>query len=209
LAVKIKICGITRAEDAETLIRLRVDAMGLVFYEPSPRYVNRHVAEALSRIAESRVLRVGVFVDASQSIVQTLIDEVGLDALQFQGSEGPAYCASFGLPYLKAVRVSGPVDHKALERRFAAARALLLDASVPGLPGGTGHRFDWNQWPVKPSLNYMLAGGLTPRNVHAAIDRLQPWGVDVSSGVEGDTKGVKEAHRVQRFVEEVRRAPAG
>ena len=209
LSVKIKICGITRVQDAEALVRLRVDALGLVFYEPSPRYVNRDIARELSQVAVGHMLRVGVFVDASPDTVQSLIEQVGLDALQFQGAESPAFCASFGLPYLRALRVSGVVDHRDLEKRYAQAFAILLDASVPGRPGGTGHRFDWNQWPERPGLNYMLAGGLTPGNVGAAVERLRPWGVDVSSGVESGVKGIKEAGKMGRFVEEVRHAESG
>ena len=206
MSVQIKICGITRIEDAETLIRLHVDALGLVFHEPSPRYVSRDMARELSRAVQGNVLRVGIFVDSPAAAVQDTIEQVGLDILQFQGAETPAFCASFGLPYMKALRVSGPVDHGALEKRYSGALAILLDASVPGLPGGTGHRFDWDQWPERPGLNYMLAGGLTPDNVRRAVARLRPWGVDVSSGVESAVKGIKEAGRMRRFVEEVRRA---
>ncbi len=209
MSVKIKICGITRASDAQTLVRLRVDAVGLNFYEPSPRYVDLDTARDLSAIVAGRMLRVGVFVDASRARVQTTIDRVGLDALQFQGTENPDYCASFGLPYLRALRVSGTIDHAAQEKRYAQALAILLDASVPGLAGGTGHRFDWKQWPQRPGLNYMLAGGLTPENVGTAIERLRPWGVDVCSGVESAVKGIKEADRMRQFVAEVRRAGTG
>lgn len=209
LSVKIKICGITRAADAQTLIPLQVDAVGLNFYEPSPRYVEPDRARTLSRIVAGRMLRVGIFVDAPPATVQATIKTVGLDVLQFQGSESPAFCASFGLPYLRALRVSGTVDHGDLETRYADAHAILLDASVPGRAGGTGHSFDWNQWPRRPTLNYMLAGGLTPENVRAAIERLRPWGVDVCSGVESDVKGIKETGKIRRFVEEVRRAGTG
>ena len=209
MSVKIKICGITRVEDAETLVGLGVDALGLMFYEPSSRYVNRDSARELSRAVAGRILRVGVFVDALRTTVQSAIDHVGLDVLQFQGAETPAFCASFGLPYLRALRVAGRLDHQDLEKRYAQALAIMLDASVPGLAGGTGHRFDWNQWPQRPGLNYMLAGGLTPDNVRAAVQRLQPWAVDVSSGVESEVKGIKDSGKMRRFVEEVRRADSG
>ena len=209
MSVQIKICGITRIEDAETLTRLRVDALGLVFHEPSPRYVSHDMARELSRAVQGDVLRVGIFVDSPAAAVQDTVEQVGLDILQFQGAETPAFCASFGLPYMKALRVSGPVDHGALEKRYSGALAILLDASVPGIPGGTGHRFDWDQWPERPGLNYMLAGGLTPDNVRQAVARLRPWGVDVSSGVESPVQGIKEAGKIRRFVEEVRRAETG
>ena len=209
MSVKIKICGITRAEDAEALVRLGVDAIGLNFYEPSPRYVRPHYARELSRAVEGEMMRVGVFVDAPAATVQEAVEKVGLDVLQFQGAETPAYCASFGLPYMRAVRVRGTVDQEAMETRYSQALAILLDASVPGLRGGTGHRFDWNQWPERPGLNYMLAGGLTPENVRRAVERLRPWGVDVCTGVESSVKGIKEPDRMSRFVEEVRRAEVG
>ena len=209
MSVTIKICGITRIEDAEALLHLDVDALGLNFYEPSPRYVAPGLARELSRTVAGEMLRVGVFVDAPGATVRETVEEVGLDVLQFQGAESPAFCASFGLPYVKALRVSGRVDHADLEARYPAALAILLDASVPGLAGGTGHRFDWNQWPERPRLHYMLAGGLAPGNVGAAVQRLRPWGVDVCSGVEGPVKGVKNAGKVRRFVEEVRCAEAG
>lgn len=209
MSVTIKICGITRVQDAEALLHLPVDALGLVFYEPSPRYVSGDTARELSRVVAGQMLRVGVFVDAPRARVQGLIERVGLDALQFQGAESPAFCASFGLPYLRALRVSGAMDHGHLEKRYAQALAILLDAAVPGRVGGTGQAFDWNQWPERPSLNYMLAGGLTPDNVRGAIERLRPWGVDVSSGVESGVQGIKEAGKMRRFVEEVRRAEIG
>ena len=209
MSVKIKICGITRIEDAEALIGLGVDALGLMFYEPSGRYVSQDTARELSRVVVGKVLRVGVFVDSPPSTVQSAVDHVGLDVLQFQGEETPAFCASFGLPYVKALKVSGQVDHRDLEKRHARAFAIQLDASVPGLSGGTGHRFDWNQWPERPGLNYVLAGGLTPGNVREAVQRLRPWGVDVSSGVESGVKGIKESGKMRRFVEEVRRAQIG
>ena len=209
MSVKIKICGITRTEDAETLVRLGVDALGLIFYPPSPRYVCPEKARDLSRVVEGELLRVGVFVDAPAATVGEAVERVGLDVLQFQGAETPAYCASFGLPYLRALRVEETFDHRAVEARYRGALAIHLDASVPGLPGGTGQRFNWRQWPDRPGLNYMLAGGLTPENVGGAVERLRPWGVDVSTGVESPVKGVKDADRMSRFVEEVRRAEVG
>ena len=209
MSVKIKICGITRAEDAETLLRLNVDALGLVFYEPSPRYVGLRKARELSRAVEGEIMRVGVFAAAPAADVRKTIEQVRLDILQFQGPETPAFCASFGLPYVRALRVSGPVDLENLEKRYSKALAVQLDASVPGLPGGTGHRFDWDQWPERSTLNFMLAGGLTPENVRGAVELLRPWGVDVSSGVESPVKGIKEAGKMRRFVAEVRRAELG
>ncbi len=206
----LKICGITRLRDAETLIELGVNALGLMFYEPSPRYVPPRTAREIARRTAGSIRRVGVFVDAPATVVQGTIGLVGLDILQFQGNEPPAYCASFGLPYIKALRVSGVMDYRGVERDYADALAIHLDTFVAGaLPGGTGHRFDWRQWPKRPGLNYVLAGGLTPENVRGAVRALRPWGLDVSSGVESEVKGIKEPDMMRRFVEEVRRAEAG
>lgn len=202
--VKIKVCGITREEDAELLVGLGVDAMGFNFYEKSPRWISLEQARTLSAYVVGRVLRVGVFVNESRARVRELIDGVGLDVLQFHGAEDDADCASFGLPYLKAVRVRGPVDGVALQARFPNACALLLDTHVEDLPGGTGKAFDWSYWPETSNGKFMLAGGLTPDNVRGAIETVAPWGVDVSGGVEGTTRGQKDAERVARFVEEVR-----
>ena len=204
MAVKIKICGITRAEDLDVLMRLKVDAVGLVFAAGSPRQLSLGKARRLSGQARGQVVRVGVFADAKPAAVRDAIDEVGLDMLQFHGQEDAAYCASFGMAYLKAFRVSGAVDEPALRRRYADARALLLDAGT-----GSGKTFDWRHWPAEPSGPCVLAGGLAPDNVGRAVRLLRPWGVDVSSGVEGSRKGIKDVGKMTEFIAEARRAAAG
>ena len=204
MSVKIKICGITQAEDLEVLLRLGVDAMGLVFYEPSPRCLSVEGAQALSGLAEGRILRVGVFLDAAAESVRGAVAQVGLDLLQFHGDEDPAFCAGFGLPYMKAVPMAGPVDAAAWRRRYADACALLLDAGF-----GHGETFDWRHWPAEPPCNCVLAGGLGPHNVAGAVRRLNPWGLDVSSGVEGPVKGLKDVEKMTEFVRQARRAAAG
>ena len=204
MALKIKICGITRSEDLEAVMRLEVDAVGLMFAERSPRRLTLKQARPLAEQAEGRVARVGVFVDAQPAEVRSAIDEVGLDALQFHGQEDAAYCSAFGLPYLKAVPVSGAVDEAALRRRHPDACALLLDAGA----GGGGTVFDWRHWPAEPSGPCVLAGGLGPDNVGRAVRSLRPWGVDVSSNVEGARKGIKDAEKMTEFVKEARRAAA-
>ncbi len=204
MPLKIKICGITRAEDLEVLVRLEVDAVGLMFAEKSPRRLALEEARPLSELAQGRILRVGVFADAKPAAVQAAIDAVGLDALQFHGQEDAAYCAAFGLPYLKAFRVRGAVDESALRQRYADACALLLDAGAGG-----GQPFDWRHWPEAPSGPCILAGGLGPSNVGRAVRWLKPWGVDASSGVEGARKGVKDAAKMMDFVTEARHAAAG
>ncbi len=202
--VQIKVCGITREVDAELLIGLGVEAMGLNFYAESPRRISPEQAQTLSQYVGGRLLCVGVFVNESRVRVRELIDDVGLDVLQFHGDEYDAHCASFGLPYLKAVRVDGPVDGAALQMQYPNACAILLDTYVAGRPGGTGKAFDWSYWPQACEGKFILAGGLAPDNVRSAIDLVAPWGVDVSGGVEGSTRGQKDPERVARFVKEVR-----
>lgn len=204
MTVRIKICGITRAEDMEALLRLEVEAMGLVFYKPSPRCLSFEDARALSALAAGRILRVGVFLDAAAELVRGAVALVGLDLLQFHGDESPAFCAGFGLPYMKAVPMAGPVDAAAWRRRYPDACALLLDAGF-----GHGETFDWRHWPAEPPCNCVLAGGLGPRNVAGAVRRLNPWGLDVSSGVEGPVKGLKDVGKMTEFVREARHAAAG
>ena len=204
MALKIKICGITRSEDLEVLMRLKVDAVGLMFAEKSPRRLRLDDARRLSKQARGRILRVGVFADAEPAAVQAAIDEVGLDVLQFHGQEDAAYCGAFGLPYLKTKQVRGAVDEAALRRHYADACALLLDAGAGG-----GEAFDWRHWPAEPSGPCVLAGGLAPDNVGRAVRLLRPWGVDASTGVEGAAKGIKDERKMTDFVTEARRAAAG
>ncbi len=201
MSVRVKVCGITRADDMEHLLGLGVDAVGMMFAEGSPRRLSFDEARPLSQLAAGRIVRVGVFANAEAGTVQAAINQVGLDALQFHGAEEPTYCASFGLPYLKAVIVSGPVAEAALRRRFADACAILFDAG-----SGGGRTFAWRHWPADPVGKCILAGGLGPENVGRALAQLRPWGVDVSSGVEGPVKGVKDAAKIKQFVLEVQRA---
>jgi phosphoribosylanthranilate isomerase len=203
---RIKICGITRAQDADAVVRAGADALGLVFVDSSPRRVDPETAAAIARQVRGRIVRVGLFVDASHEFVESVLDVVSLDLLQFQGSEPGSVCRSFGLPYVKAVRVGAVVPIVELEAEYADACALQLDAYVPGKAGGTGQAFDWSLWPTSSRLPLVLAGGLDPDNVGAAVRRLRPWAVDVSGGVEGARKGEKDVQRIQRFITEVRRA---
>ncbi|MEQ8486885.1 MAG: phosphoribosylanthranilate isomerase [Pseudomonadales bacterium] len=208
MITRIKICGITRLEDAEVAVAAGADALGLNFATISPRRVPIAQAARIADHVAGAIRRVGLFVDAPAADVRAVIDAVALDVLQFQGEESGAWCGQFGLPYLKAIRVRGPLDLPALEAEYAGACALLLDAYVPGRPGGTGHQFDWALWPPQARLPLALAGGLTPDNVAEAVTRLRPWAVDVSGGVEGPVKGIKDADRVRRFIAEVRRCEA-
>jgi len=181
----------------------RADAIGLVFYEPSPRAVTTAQARALVRALPAFVSVVGLFVDAAAEEVQRVLDEVPLDLLQFHGNELPADCARFGRPWLKALAVRPGVDLVPLSVDYRDAAGLLLDAYEPGRPGGTGRAFDWGQIPAALSGRIILAGGLTPEKVAGAIRRVRPYAVDVSSGVEA-AKGIKDEAKMAAFMQGVR-----
>ena len=205
---RIKICGITRAEDAAAACAAGADALGFVFYAPSPRNVDPAVAAAIVARLPPFVATVGVFVDPEPHHVQAVLDVVSLDLLQFHGNETAELCASFARPYLKAVRMRPEIDLLEYARRFAPARGLLLDTFVSGgAHGGTGLRFDWNLVPRSLPLPIILSGGLDAGNIGEAVRMLRPWAVDVSSGVEA-AKGVKDPQRIRDFIAGVRDADA-
>ena len=201
----IKICGITRTQDALAAAGCGANAIGLVFYAQSPRYVTPERAAELIRVLPPFVMSVGLFVDAvAREVTQTLA-QARVDLLQFHGNESPAYCRQFGVPYLKALRVRAGLDLLQYARDYHDAKALLLDAYVEGTHGGTGATFDWALIPKNLPLPVVLSGGLTPENITAAIQAVRPWAVDVSSGVELQ-KGVKDAAKIAAFVTGVRNA---
>jgi phosphoribosylanthranilate isomerase len=201
----VKICGITRVEDGLAAARAGAHAIGLVFYPSSPRYVTPARAAEIVRALPPFVTTVGVFVDASAEDVRETIRRVPVALLQFQGSEPPDFCRQFGRPYVKAVRVRPGLDLLQYARDFHDARALLLDAYVEGLHGGSGVAFDWDLIPRAVPLPVILSGGLTPENVAEAVRRVRPTAVDVSSSVES-AKGVKDAARIAAFIKGVRNA---
>jgi phosphoribosylanthranilate isomerase len=206
MATRIKICGITREGDADAVVRAGADALGLVFVATSARRVGVAAAADIARRVRGRVTRVGLFVDAPEHEIRAVLDQVELDVLQFHGAESGELCRRFGLPYVKAVPVAGPLPMAELEAEYRDACALLLDAYVAGRAGGTGQTFDWSLWPEQARLPLVLAGGLDPTNVRTAVRRLRPWAVDVSGGVEGPRKGEKDAEKIEQFIAEVRRA---
>jgi phosphoribosylanthranilate isomerase len=212
-STRIKICGITRLQDAEAVLAAGADAIGLNFSPRSPRCVDVETASRLADAVADKVCVVGVFLDQPAAEVRRALDGVRLDLLQFHGNEDEAFCASFGVPYMKAHRVREPITAAALAADFPSAAWHLLDAYVPGKPGGTGEQFDWQFWPQNgagnPSLKLGLAGGLTPDNVARAIQHLHPDAVDVSGGVEGARKGEKDAGKMSAFVAAVRAADGG
>ncbi|MBK8162648.1 MAG: phosphoribosylanthranilate isomerase [Gammaproteobacteria bacterium] len=207
MRTRVKICGITRAEDAVTAAALGADAIGLVFYGQSPRCVDVARAAEIAAGLPVFVHAVGLFVDAGPAEIEAVLGRVRIDILQFHGDEPPSSCRIFGLPYIKAVRMRPGTDVRAEAERYHDARALLLDAYRPGTPGGTGATFPWGEIPARPGAHILLAGGLTPDNVADAIRAARPYGVDVSGGVES-ARGIKDAARMAAFFAAVRRVDA-
>lgn len=203
--VRSKICGITRIEDGLACARHGADAIGLVFYPPSPRNVTPAQACAIARALPPFVTTVALFVDPDPAQVETVLREVRPDVLQFHGNEGPQLCGSFGVPWLKAVRVKAGLNLVEYATRYSGAQGLLLDAYVEGQAGGTGQSFDWSLIPSDLPLPVVLSGGLDADNVSAAIRHVKPWAVDVSSGVEA-AKGIKSEAKIAAFMQGVRNA---
>ena len=203
---RIKICGITRKEDVRSAVDLGVDALGLVFYPPSPRYLTIERALELVREVPPFVTTVGLFVNAEAAAVRGLLDTVPLQLLQFHGDEDAAYCRQFGRPYIKAARMRPGLDLLEYAASFPDACGLLLDAYAEGF-GGAGQVFDWHLIPDRLPLPVILSGGLEAANIEAAIRAVRPWAVDVSSGVEC-SKGIKDAARIATFITGVCNADA-
>jgi phosphoribosylanthranilate isomerase len=208
---RIKICGITSVEDALGAAAAGADAIGLICYPPSPRFVPPEHASEIVRALPAFVAKVAVFVDPTRDEVARLLDAAPIDYLQFHGDEPGAFCASFGRAYLKAARVRPDLDLIEYLEPYAAAAAWLLDTYRADQHGGIGASFDWDLIPARLARPVVLSGGLDATNVGAAIRRIRPWAVDVSSGVEAEErgrarKGVKDMAKIERFVAEVRNA---
>ena len=201
----VKICGITRVQDGLSAAHAGAHAIGLVFYPPSPRFVSHDTAMDIIAALPPFVTTVGLFVDADRSTVVETLKRVPLSLLQFHGAESPEYCDSFGMPYIKAVRVRAGVDLLQYCDTYRSARGVLLDAYVEGMHGGTGSRFDWGLIPAAMPKPVILSGGLGPSNVTEAVEQVKPWAVDVSSGVES-AKGIKEAALIAAFIAGARNA---
>jgi len=204
MRTRVKICGMTRVQDVQAGCEAGADAIGLVFYPPSPRCLTHAQARALRDALPPFVTPVALFVDPSREQVEQVLDEVRPGALQFHGDEPPEFCERFGLPYLKACRIREGVDLLEYLRPYKGASGWLADAFVEAY-GGVGATFDWSLVPHQRPRPLILSGGLTSDNVREAIRRVQPWGVDVSSGVES-TKGIKDAAKIAAFMAEVRNA---
>jgi phosphoribosylanthranilate isomerase len=199
---RIKICGITRVEDVMDAVQSGADALGLVFYAKSPRHVSLQQAVELTEVLFPFVTLVGLFVNSSAETVREVLRAVPLDVLQFHGDETPEFCAQFGRPYLKAIRVKEGVDLIQCAADFIGAQGLVLDAYVEGTPGGTGAAFDWKLIPNDLPLPVILSGGLNVGNIGSAIKFVRPYAVDVSSGVEV-SKGIKDSAKIDAFIQEV------
>ena len=202
----IKICGITRNSDAIAAVASGADAIGLVFYAPSPRAVSKDRVEEITDGIVGKAQVVALFVDAQEEEVNKVLETNRIDLLQFHGSESAQYCESFGLPYMKAFRVNADNYREQNFASYESAQMILLDSYSELNPGGTGKVFDWRigrKIKVMTEMNIVVAGGLSPDNVKAAIEQIHPFGIDVSSGVEQDY-GIKDLTKVSAFIEGAR-----
>ncbi len=201
---RIKICGVTRVDQAMDIARCGADAIGLNFVTGAARRVDMESAAQICGAVQGRLAVVGLFVDAPAERVQQVLACCALDYLQFNGEEDRAYCEGFGVPYLRGVRMRERADAERAADAHPDAAALLLDAHVPGLAGGTGQTFDWALWPRDLQRPLVLAGGLNADNVGAAIAQTGACAVDVAGGVESDVKGIKDMSKVRAFIDAVR-----
>ena len=203
MRTRVKICGITRAEDSLAAISSGTDAIGFVFWQQSPRNILPQQAKSITRNIPAFVTTVGVYVNPSADWVRETSTIANLSLLQFHGDEAPEFCDQFALPYIKALRIKEGVDLLEYSNRYQNAKALLLDTYSANMPGGTGEVFDWKLIPSNLPLPIILSGGLTPDNVAQAITKVRPWAVDVSSGVEA-SKGIKDINKISAFMQKVK-----
>ncbi|OQW71784.1 MAG: N-(5'-phosphoribosyl)anthranilate isomerase [Proteobacteria bacterium ST_bin11] len=205
MRTRVKICGFTKTEDALCAANLGVDAVGLVFYPPSPRNVSIEQAASISRALPAFVNVVALFVDAEQALIREVLNKVRVDCLQFHGDETAERCRMYDKSYIKAIRMQPGTDIDVLQQQYCDAAGLLLDAYHPGVQGGSGSGFDWDLIPNNRSLPIILAGGLSPENAGEAIVAVKPYALDVSSGVEAG-KGIKDAAKMAAFIRKTNQA---
>ncbi|MCZ6802831.1 MAG: phosphoribosylanthranilate isomerase [Proteobacteria bacterium] len=198
---RVKICGITKLEDAKVAIEAGADAIGFVFYENSPRYVTINIAKQITNNIPPFLNCVGLFVDAAEGYIREVLNQVAIDTLQFHGQESEQTCALYNRPYIKAVRMSEDIDIAQRIVEYSSASAILVDTYVKDVPGGTGISFDWSMIPKGLTKPIILAGGLDEGNVKSAISQVQPYAVDVSGGVESKT-GIKDSNKIKNFIRE-------
>lgn len=199
MQTRVKICGITQADDARQAVAAGADALGVVFYAPSPRAVDVAQAQQVALAAGPFVTLVGLFVNAEAAAVREVLAQVPIHLLQFHGDEDARYCEAFERPYIKAIRMRPGLDVQASMAEHPRALGFLLDAYRPGVPGGTGESFDWQRVPRACERPIILAGGLTPENVASAVEATSPYGVDVSGGVEA-APGRKDRNKMHSFI---------
>ncbi|MGM0540998.1 MAG: phosphoribosylanthranilate isomerase [Pseudomonadota bacterium] len=199
---RVKICGLTLVEDALLAVDCGADAIGLVFYEPSPRHVTIDQAWSIAESIPAFVTKTALFVNPDVEYVKAVLKTVKIDLLQFHGDESPEFCEQFGLTYIKAVRMRADIDLLALKKHYSGSAGLLLDAYKEGVPGGTGEQFDWASIPSEIARSIILAGGLNAENVQQAMQQVAPYALDISGGVEA-SKGVKSAAKIQKFMQQV------
>lgn len=204
MRTRVKICGFTRVEDAVFAGQLGIDAIGLVFYPPSPRNVDIKQAIEIVNALPAFISVVALFVDEQEALIRKILGQVPIDCLQFHGNEPPEACRIYGKRYIKAVRVQEDTDILVLSKRYDDADGLLLDAYHPSAKGGTGSRFDWSLIPRQCQMPVILAGGLDATNAKLAVETVGPYALDVSSGVESG-KGIKDRDKMAAFIGAVHR----
>jgi phosphoribosylanthranilate isomerase len=201
---RIKICGITRLCDAQQVAELGGDAIGLVFHPQSPRAIELGAALQIRLAMPPFVTVTALFMDEDEGWIRQVLETVKPDCLQFHGEETPEFCRQWSIPYIKAIPMGSVKDASRYAQQFPQAQGFLLDSNVAGRQGGSGDTFDWSKIPSTFDFPLVLAGGLNPSNVAAAITRVKPWGVDVSTGVE-QSKGIKDADLIDQLFKEVKR----
>ncbi len=208
MRTRVKICGFTQVDEAVIATKLGVDAIGLVFYPPSPRHVNIEQAQKIVKALPAFVTVVALFVDEKESQIKEVIKQVSIDCIQFHGDEMPVNCRLYNKPYIKAIRMLPDLDILEMTDQYYDASSLLLDAYHPGIKGGSGSQFDWGLIPKDCSKSIILAGGLHVDNVKQAIQSVRPYALDVSSGVE-KTKGVKDVAKMAAFIQAINEGDRG
>jgi phosphoribosylanthranilate isomerase len=203
MATRVKICGITRPQDGVAAAAAGAHAIGLVFHPASPRNVTMDNARAIVAVLPPLISVVALFVNAEEQLIREVLAAVPVDLIQFHGGESPEACRHYGRRYLKALPAQSGFDLAGAAARYADAAGLLIDAFVPGVPGGSGQTFDWTVVPVALARPVVLAGGLNASNVATALSRVKPYAVDVSSGVEA-APGIKDAAGIRAFIQAVR-----
>ena len=202
MRTRTKICGFTRVDDAVAAAKLGVDAIGLVFYPPSPRNVNLEQAADIVGALPAFITVVALFVDEKERRIKEILSQVSIDCIQFHGNEAAADCRIYNKSYIKAIRMKQGLDIIKISTDYQDASALLLDAYHPGIQGGSGSQFDWDLIPENNSLPIILAGGLDEGNAEQAVKKVRPYALDVSSGVER-TKGIKDVAKMAAFIEAI------